>query len=65
MLYILYIIIGVFIVLGVNLAVTAFWAIHDAYKYKDEDKLDFQDSFKKYFAKNNNLPTKMSDLFNF
>lgn len=65
MLYLLYIIIGILIVVGVNVAITAFWAIHDTYKYRDVDHLTFSDGFKKYFAKNNNLPTKMSDLFNF
>lgn len=65
MLYLLYILIGIVIVLGVNLAITAIWAIHDAYKYRDVDHLSLVDGFKKYFAENNNIPTKMSDLFDF
>lgn len=31
MMYLLYILIGLLIVLGVNLAITAFWAVHDMY----------------------------------
>lgn len=65
MLYILYILIGLLIVLGVNVAVTALLAIHDTYKYRNDDHLAFSAGFKKYFAENNNLPTKFSDLFDF
>lgn len=63
MLYLLYIFIGLLIVLGVNLVITAFWAIHDMYINRDQEAQDFS-TFKKYFIKNNNIPTKMSDIFN-
>ena len=53
MLYLIYIVLGLLIILAVNYAVTAFLAVHD-----------LLDAFKKYFAKNNNIPTKFSDLFN-
>lgn len=64
MLYLLYILIGIIIVLGVNCLITAYWAVMDTLKYKDRDHLTFIQAFKKYFAKNNNIPTSMSDLFN-
>ena len=63
MLYPLYIFLGLLIILGVNLLVTAFWALHDMYVHKDEEACDLN-TFKKYFVKNNNIPTKMSDIFN-
>lgn len=59
--YVLYILLGLMIVLGVDCLITAFWAIHDLVTNKQEINID---NFKKYFVKNNNLPTKMSDLFN-
>lgn len=34
MLYLVYILIGMLIVLGVNLLITAFWALHDMYVKK-------------------------------
>ncbi len=61
MLYLVYILIGMLIVLGVNLLITAFWALHDMYVKKENADLP---TFKKYFVKKNNIPTKMSDLFN-
>ncbi|CCI87652.1 hypothetical protein [Lactobacillus gigeriorum] len=64
MLYLLYVLIGLLIVLGVDFAVTAFWAIHDTIVNQKRDKISFSAGFKKYFAENNNIPTKMSDLFN-
>ena len=63
MIYLLYILIGLLIVLGVNLAITAFWAVHGMYVHRDREDQDFT-TFKKYFLKNNNIPTKMSDIFN-
>ena len=60
MLYLLYIFLGLLIILGVNLLVTA---LHDMYVHKDEEACDLN-TFKKYFVKNNNIPTKMSDIFN-
>ena len=40
MLYLVYILIGMLIVLGVNLLITAFWALHDMYvKKENADKL--------------------------
>ena len=63
MLYLLYIFLGLLIILGVNLLVTAFWALHDMYVHKDEGACDLN-TFKNYFFKNNNIPTKMSDIFN-
>ena len=60
MLYLIYIVLGLLIVLAVNYAVTAFFAVHDWLENRDRDG----DAFKKYFAKNNNIPTKFSDLFN-
>lgn len=47
------------IVLGVNLLITAFWALHDMYVKKENADLP---TFKKYFVKNNNIPTKMSGV---
>lgn len=35
MLYLVYILIGMLIVLGVNLLITAFWALHDMYVKKE------------------------------
>ncbi len=64
MLYLLYILIGIIIVLGVNCLITAYWAVMDTLKYQDRDHLTFIQAFNKYFAKNNNIPTSMSDLFN-
>ena len=64
MLYLIYIVLGLLIVLAVNYAVTAFFAVHDWLGNRDRDQLSFGDAFKKYFAKNNNIPTKFSDLFN-
>ena len=61
MLYLIYI---VLIILAVNYAVTAFLAVHDLLENREKDQLSFGDAFKKYFAKNNNIPTKFSDLFN-
>ena len=61
MLYLVYILIGLLIVLGVNLLITAFWALHGYVCEKENADLP---TFKKYFVKNNNIPTKMSDLFN-
>lgn len=55
---------GLLIVLAVNYAITAFLAVHDLLKNREKDQLSFGDAFKKYFAKNNNIPTKFSDLFN-
>ncbi|RVU70894.1 MULTISPECIES: hypothetical protein [Lactobacillus] len=64
MLYLLYILLGIIIILVVDCAVTAFLAIHDIFKYQAADQLTFAQAFKKYFAKNNNLPTHWSDIFN-
>lgn len=64
MLYLIYVLIGLLIILAANYAVTAFLAIHDWWKNKDKDQLSFEEAFKKYFVKNNNIPTKLSDLFN-
>ena len=64
MLYVLYIVLGVLIILSVNLAVTACLALKDVYQHKNENKLGFAQSFRKYFAKNNNLSLKISDFFN-
>ena len=47
MLYLLYIFLGLLIILGVNLLVTAFWALHDMYVHKDEEACDLN-TFKKY-----------------
>ncbi|AEG41047.1 MULTISPECIES: hypothetical protein [Lactobacillus] len=63
MLYLVYILVGLLIVLGVNLMITGILAVHDMYTRRDEEEPDF-DTFKKYFAQNNNIPTKLSDLFN-
>src|SRR5699024_3631301 len=52
MMYLLYILIGLLIVLGVNLAITAFCALHDMYVHRDLEAQDFT-TFKKYFVKNN------------
>lgn len=60
MLYLIYIVLGLLIIL----AVTAFLAVHDLLENREKDQLSFGDAFKKYFAKNNNIPTKFSDLFN-
>ena len=54
MMYLLYILIGLLIVLGVNLAITAFWAVHDMYVHRDREDQDFT-TFKKYFVKNRRL----------
>ena len=64
MLYLIYILIGLLIVLAANYAITAFLAIHDWLENREKDQLSFGDAFKKYFTKNNNIPTKFSDLFN-
>ena len=50
MMYLLYILIGLLIVLGVNLAITAFWAVHDMYVHRDREDQDLI-TFKKYFVK--------------
>lgn len=63
MLYLAYILIGILIIIVVDCGVTAFWAMHDLLENRDKDQLDFIPAFKKYFAKNNNIPTKFSDLF--
>ncbi|KRL90940.1 hypothetical protein FC46_GL001550 [Lactobacillus kalixensis DSM 16043] len=63
MLYILYILLGLLIVLGVDCAITAFLAIRDTLKYQKEDRMSFTAAFMKYFAKNNNIPTSFSDIF--
>lgn len=62
--YILYILSGIVIILGVDIAITAFWAVHDILENREEDNLDFASAFKKYFVKNNNIPTDWSELFN-
>lgn len=64
MLYLIYILIGLLIILVANYAVTAFLAIHDWWENREEDQLGFEEAFKKYFVKNNNIPTRFSDLFN-
>lgn len=64
MLYLIYIVLGLLIILAVNYAVTVFLAVHDLLENREKDQLSFGDAFKKYFAKNNNIPTKFSDLFN-
>ena len=61
MLYLVYILIGLLIVLGVNLLMSGFWALREMYVKGENADLP---TFKKYFVKNNNIPTKMSDLFN-
>lgn len=63
MLYLAYILIGILIIIGVDCSITAFWAMRDVIENRDKDQLDFISAFKKYFAKNNNIPTKFSDLF--
>lgn len=63
MLYLVYILIGLLIILAANYAITAFLAIHDWFENREKDQLSFGDAFKKYFVKNNNIPTKFSDLF--
>lgn len=63
MLYLLYIVIGIMIILGVDCMITAILAIHDTLKYQKDDKISFTAAFIKYFAKNNNIPTRISDLF--
>lgn len=63
MLYLLYIFVGLLIILGVNLMITGLLAVHDMYTRRDDEEPTF-DTFKKYFSKNNNIPTKMSDIFN-
>lgn len=63
MLYLVYILIGIIIIVGVDCIVTAFWTLRDVWRNRKQDQLSFGTAFKKYFAKNNNLPTKFSDLF--
>lgn len=63
MMYFLYVIIGILIVLGVDIALTVVLAVNDARQYYKQEHVTFTEAFKKYFWKNNNLPTKMSDLF--
>lgn len=63
MLYLLYIFVGLLIIFGVNLMITGLLAVHDMYTRRDDEEPTF-DTFKKYFAQNNNIPTKMSDIFN-
>lgn len=63
MLYLAYILIGILIIVIVDCSVTAFWAMHDLLENRGKDHLAFVPAFKKYFAKNNNIPTKFSDLF--
>lgn len=64
MLYLVYILIGLLIILGVDCGVTTFWALMDLWQNHKQDQLSFGAAFKKYFAQNNNLPTKFSDFFN-
>lgn len=64
MLYLAYILIGVIIILAVDCAVTAFWAVRDTLANRATDQLSFRAAFIKYFIKNNNIPTKLSDFFN-
>lgn len=63
MLYLVYILIGMIIIIGVDCGVTAFWALRDVWQNRQQDQLSFGAAFKKYFIKNNNLPTKFSDIF--
>lgn len=62
MFYLLYILVGLLIFLGVNLMITGLLAVHDMYTCGKEEPTFA--TFKKYFVKNNNIPTKVSDLFN-
>lgn len=61
--YLFYILIGFLIILIVDLAVTSFWAIHDTLIKQKQDQISFKEGFIKYFVLHNNIPLKMSDLF--
>lgn len=56
MVYLVHILVGLLIVLGVDLGITAFWAYLDA---RSDENLGFKEAF----AKNNHIPTKLSDIF--
>lgn len=62
MMYLIYILIGLGIIFGVDCLVTILLAFFQAAKFYQAEKLSFKQSFKKYLLANSDLHQRMTNL---